>query len=149
MHPSIETIEEAIVKEFEACPDWDERYKLIIKYGKQLPAIDKAYQNEAYQVQGCQSSVWMHAELNEDGTLNYYADSDALIVRGLIALLLKVLAKQAPQAILQSKLSFLERLELGKHISMQRNNGLFAMIKQMKLYAQVFALQAGSSSASL
>jgi cysteine desulfuration protein SufE len=142
MHPTIEAIEDTIVQEFEACTNWDERYALIIKQGKQLPAIDAAYQTEAYQVQGCQSTVWMHAEMNEDGTLAYHGDSDALIVRGLISLLLRVLTNQPPQAILKSELTFLERLELGKHISMQRNNGLFAMIKQMKLYAQVFALQA-------
>lgn len=141
---TIEDIQTGIVAEFEQLKDWDERYKHIIGLGKALPSINPAYQTEANQVKGCQSTVWMHAELDEAGRVQFYADSDALIVRGLVALLLRVYSNQLPAVVLATEPTFLTQIEMSQHLSMQRSNGLAAMLKQMKLYALAFQLKAGT-----
>ncbi|MCX5920352.1 MAG: SufE family protein [Candidatus Melainabacteria bacterium] len=140
---SITEIQEAIVAELATITDWDLRYQRIIQFGRELPAIDPQYQTEKNRVQGCQSQVWMHAELTPEGTLQLYADSDALIVRGLVALLLKVYQHQLPSAILTEPLTFFDRLEMGAHLSMTRKNGLAAMVKQIQQYAFVFKMMQG------
>ena len=140
---SITEIQAAIVAELATITDWDLRYQRIIQFGRELPAIDPQYQTEKNKVQGCQSQVWMHAELTPEGTLQLYADSDALIVRGLVALLLKVYQHQLPSAILTEPLTFFDRLEMGAHLSMTRKNGLAAMVKQIQQYAFVFKMMQG------
>ncbi len=140
---SITEIQAAIVAELATITDWDLRYQRIIQFGRELPAIDPQYQTEKNRVQGCQSQVWMHAELTPEGTLQLYADSDALIVRGLVALLLKVYQHQLPSAILTEPLTFFDRLEMGAHLSMTRKNGLAAMVKQIQQYAFVFKMMQG------
>ena len=138
--PTITELQEAIVAELAAITDWDFRYQRIIQFGREMPAIDPHYQTETNKVQGCQSQVWMHAELTPQGTMQLYADSDALIVRGLVALLLKVYQHQPPSAILSEPLTFFDKLEMGNHLSMTRKNGLAAMVKQIKQYALVFQM---------
>ena len=147
MSPSdpIDAIQDGIVAEFQSLKDWDERYRHIIAMGKALPPIQEAYRDEAHQVKGCQSTVWMHAEQDAEGNVVYHADSDAMIVRGLVALLLRVYSGHSPQAILKAEPTFLERIEMGKHLSMQRSNGLAAMLKQMKLYAMALQLRASQA----
>lgn len=140
---SITEIQAAIVAELATITDWDLRYQRIIQFGRELPAIDPQYQTEKNKVQGCQSQVWMHAELTPEGTLQLHADSDALIVRGLVALLLKVYQHQLPSAILTEPLTFFDRLEMGAHLSMTRKNGLAAMVKQIQQYAFVFKMMQG------
>ena len=140
---SITEIQAAIVAELATITDWDLRYQRIIQFGRELPAIDPQYQTEKNRVQGCQSQVWMHAELTPEGTLQLHADSDALIVRGLVALLLKVYQHQLPSAILTEPLTFFDRLEMGAHLSMTRKNGLAAMVKQIQQYAFVFKMMQG------
>ena len=142
MPKTINQIQDEIVAEFKSLTNWDDKYALIIKQGKALNAIEPQYQTEEYEVKGCQSTVWMHAENKTNGTILFHADSDALIVRGLIALLLRVYSNQSAQAIVDTAPNFLDRIEMSHHLSMQRSNGLAAMIKQMKLYAQVFTIQA-------
>ncbi len=140
---SPEEIQNAIVAEFEAYPEWDGRYSHIIKLGKQLPDFPEEARVETNLVKGCQSQVWMTATLTQDGRVALKADSDAMIVQGLVALMLRLYNNQTPATILATDPDFLERIEMSKHISMQRSNGLFAMIKQIKLFATVFQLQAG------
>lgn len=141
MTKPIDQIQDEIVAEFDALKDWDDKYALIIKQGKALAPIDPKFKSEEHEVKGCQSTVWMHAEQQPDCTIRYHADSDALIVRGLVALLLRVYSNQPATDIVATPPSFFERIEMSRHLSMQRSNGLAAMIKQMKLYAQVFAMQ--------
>lgn len=125
-----------IVDEFEKFPSWEEKYSHLIKIGKDC-RIDTKYMTDQYKVKGCQSSVWMFAEM-KDGKIYYQADSDAAIVRGLAALALQVYNGSDPQEIIQSKAEFLEKLGLNTHLSQTRASGLASMIKQIKLYA--FAL---------
>jgi cysteine desulfuration protein SufE len=125
-----------IIEEFEKFPSWEEKYSHLIKIGKDCH-IDPKYQTDQYKVKGCQSSVWMFAEL-KDGKVFYQADSDAAIVKGLVALALNVYSGEEPQEIMQSKADFLEKLGLNTHLSQTRASGLASMIKQIKLFA--FAL---------
>lgn len=126
-----------IVKEFSKIPAWEDRYKLLIKKGKDLPKLDPEIQTDKYKVKGCQSSVWIHAR-KENGKIFYVADSDTQIVKGLVALLLHVYSGHTPEEIMQTPPTFLEEIGINTHISQARANGLAAMIKQIKLYA--FAL---------
>jgi cysteine desulfuration protein SufE len=126
-----------IVKEFSKIEQWEDRYKLIIQMGKKLPEFPKEFQNEKFKVKGCQSTVYMHAK-KEDNKIYFIADSDAAIVKGLIALLLQTYSGHSPEEIMQTPPKFLEELGLNTHLSQSRSNGLASMIKQMKLYA--FAL---------
>jgi cysteine desulfuration protein SufE len=125
-----------IIDEFEKLSSWEEKYTHLIKIGKDCH-IDSKYQTDQYKVKGCQSSVWMHAEM-KDGKVYYQADSDAAIVKGLVALALNVYSGETPQDIMQSKAEFLEKLGLNTHLSQTRASGLASMIKQIKLFA--FAL---------
>ncbi len=132
--PTIPDQQAAIVTQFNALPDWDARYKYIIDLGKQLPSLPDADKNDDNIVRGCQSQVWMVA--SEDGGKVYFkADSDALIVRGLVALILQVYSGQPPEAILANPPEFINQIDMGKHLSMQRSNGLAAMVKQIQMYA--------------
>jgi cysteine desulfuration protein SufE len=146
--PDIETIQDDIIARFSACRDWDARYQKIIELGKALPAFPEEFRTEANQVKGCQSQVWLHAALQPNPAdpqapqvMHLYADSDALLVRGLIALLVQVYSDQPPATILATPPRFLEAIQLTQNLSMQRNNGLAAVLKQIKLYATVFMVQ--------
>lgn len=140
--PSIQENQAAIVDAFSQLTDWDARYKLLIDWGKALPSMSDADKTDKNIVRGCQSQVWMVASMTEDNTVKLVADSDALIVRGLIAMILKVYNEQPPAEILANPPKFFDDIDLGKHLSMQRSNGLAAMMKQIQLYAMAFQAKA-------
>lgn len=131
---SIEEIENEVVEEFEMFDDWMQRYEHLIDLGKSMPMIEEKYKTEDKLIKGCQSQVWMHSEL-KDGKIVYTADSDAIITKGMVALMIRVLSNHTPQEIIDSKLDFIEKIGLTKHLSPTRSNGLLSMIKQMKLDA--------------
>lgn len=134
------TIEEAqqdIVGEFEFLTDWMDKYEMIIQMGKELPAIDDKYKIPENLIKGCQSQVWLHADY-KDGKLFFSADSDALITKGLVAMVVKVLSGQPPQEIIDSDLHFVDDIGLKSHLSPTRSNGLLSMLKQIKHYAIAF-----------
>lgn len=137
---SIATIQDEIIEEFALFPDWMDKYEYIIELGKNLPLIDEAYKTDDYLVRGCQSKVWLHAELR-DGKVVFTADSDAVITKGIIALLIRVLSGHSPREILDADLYFLDRIGLKEHLSPTRANGLANMVKQMKMYALAFEKQ--------
>ncbi len=126
--------ERQIIEEFGYFDDWMSRYEYLIELGRSLPLIEDAYKTDAYKIHGCQSQVWLRAE-RDNGHVVYKADSDALITRGLIALLIRVLNGLTPEEILAADLSFLDRIGMKEHLSPTRKNGLSAMVKQMKHYA--------------
>lgn len=126
-----------IEQEFACFSDWMDKYNHLIEIGKSLPLINPALKEEKYLIQGCQSQVWLFAEYN-DGKVWFTADSDAIITRGIVSLLIRIFAEQSPDNILNTGLDFIDRIGLREHLSPTRSNGLNAMIKQMKLYALVF-----------
>lgn len=130
--------QQAIIDEFGQIEDWEDRYAKIISYGKAMPAMDDAHKIDKNTVKGCQSTVWMHAEL-KDGHVELQGDSDAMIVRGLIALVLKVYSGGTPAEVVATPPTFIESTGLASHLSQTRANGLNAMLKQIKMYAAVFA----------
>ncbi|MDE5725820.1 MAG: SufE family protein [Duncaniella sp.] len=135
---SINSIQTEIVDEFSQLDDWMDRYGLIIDLGNSLPPIDEKYRTPDHLIEGCQSRVWLNAELTPDGTVHYTTDSDAIIVKGIISLLIKVLNDHTPDEILASDLHFIDDIGLSEHLSPTRSNGLLAMVKQMRLYALAF-----------
>ncbi len=135
---SINDIQEEIVDEFSQLDDWMDRYGLIIDLGNTLPPIDEKYRTPEHLIEGCQSRVWINAELTPEGKIHYTADSDAIIVKGIISLLIKVLNDHTPDEILGSDLHFINDIGLAEHLSPTRSNGLLAMVKQMRLYALAF-----------
>ena len=135
---TIQETQDEIIADFELFGDWMDKYEYIIQLGKELPMIDVQYKTEANLIKGCQSRVWMHAEIR-DGKLFFTADSDAVITKGLVSLVIKVLSGQTPAAIVESDLYFVDAIGLSSHLSPTRSNGLLSMIKQIKLYA--FAYQ--------
>lgn len=136
----IETTENEIVEEFEMFEDWIQKYEYLIDLGKSLPLIDDKYKTEDNLIKGCQSQVWMHSELN-DGKVVYTADSDAIITKGMVALMIRVLSNHSPEEIINSRLDFVEKIGLTKHLSPTRSNGLVSMIKQMKLDAVAYKIK--------
>lgn len=134
---SITETEEQIVSEFSAFDDWLDRYDLIVEMGKSMPLIEEKYKTDQFIISGCQSKVWLHADL-ENGKVNFTADSDAIITKGIVSLLLRVLSGHTPDEILETNLGFIDRIGLKEHLSPTRSNGLTSMIKQMKLYALAF-----------
>ncbi|MEO8663896.1 MAG: SufE family protein [Ignavibacteria bacterium] len=137
---SIEEIENEIVEEFSLFNDWTEKYEYIIELGKGLSLIDEKFKTEEYKVKGCQSQVWLNAEI-KDGKMVYKADSDAVITKGLIALLIRVMSNQKPEDIAETKLGFLDKIGMKEHLSPNRANGLTAMINYMKKYASNYITQ--------
>ena len=135
---SINRIQDEIIDEFVDIDDWMDRYAYIIDLGNALPAIDEKFKTPQYIIEGCQSRVWLNAELNEEGKIIYTADSDAIIVKGIISLLIQVLSNHTPQEILDADLYFIDKIGLSEHLSPTRSNGLVAMVKQMKVYAFAF-----------
>lgn len=134
---TIQKIENEIVEDFSLFDDWDGRYEYIIDLGKKLPPLDEQYKTEDNKVKGCQSTVWLHAE-EKDGKVFYYADSDAVIVKGLISILIKVLSGQPSDDIINADLDFINKIGMTSHLAQTRANGLLAMVKQMKNYAIAF-----------
>jgi len=139
MTNTIQEIEKEIVDEFSFFPEWMEKYEHLIDLGKNLPLIDDKYKTEDHLIKGCQSQVWLHADLDED-KIKFTADSDAVITKGIIALMIRVLNNQQPKDIVHADLAFIDEIGLKEHLSPTRSNGLVSMVKQMKLYA--IALQA-------
>lgn len=135
---TINQIQDEIIDEFVDIEDWMDRYAYIIDLGNALPAIDEKFKTPQYIIEGCQSRVWLNAELNDEGKIIYTADSDAIIVKGIISLLIKVLSEHTPQEILDADLYFIDKIGLSEHLSPTRSNGLVAMVKQMKVYALAF-----------
>jgi len=133
----IEEIEQDIVNEFEHFEDWIDKYNYLIELGKSLPLIDPMYKTENYIINGCQSQVWLHATLEGDKVI-FKADSDAIITKGIVGLLVRVLSGQSCDDIMNAKLEFVDKIGLREHLSPTRSNGLTSMIKQMKLYALAF-----------
>lgn len=134
---SLKDVQKEIVEEFEFLPDWEERYGEIIRLGKKLPAYPEEFREEKYKVNGCQSQVWLHPEF-KDGKVYFNADSDAMIVKGLIALLMRVYNERTPQEILDNPPDFLTEIGIDNHLSPTRKNGLGAMMKQIQMYAVAF-----------
>lgn len=135
---TINEIQDEIIAEFSDLGDWMDRYAYIIDLGTALPSLPDEDKTPQHLIEGCQSRVWITASLSDDGKVIYHADSDAMIVKGIIALLIRVLSNQRPADILDADLYFIDRIGLSSHLSPTRSNGLVAMLKQMKLYATAF-----------
>ena len=134
---TIAQAEQQLIEEFSYFSDWMDKYNYIIELGKELPLIDAPYKTPQYLISGCQSQVWLHADF-KDGRIIFTADSDAIITKGIINLLIKVLSNRTPQEILEAKLDFIDAIGLRAHLSPTRSNGLNSMLKQMKMYATAF-----------
>ena len=137
MTESINEIQDEVIAEFSDFDDWMDRYQLLIDLGSEQPPLEEKYKTEQNLIDGCQSRVWLQADL-VDGKLQFRAESDALIVKGIVALLVRVLSNHTPQEILDADLYFIEDIGLREHLSPTRSNGLGAMLKQMKMYALAF-----------
>ncbi len=137
---SINEIQNDIVDEFSVFEDWLDKYNYLIELGNDLPEINPQFKTNEYLINGCQSKVWLHAELT-DGKLVFSADSDAVIVKGIVALLVKVLDGRTPDEILENNLFFIEEIGLSQNLSPTRSNGLLAMVKKMRLYAMAYKAQ--------
>lgn len=134
----IKEIQEEIVDEFSMFDDWMQRYEYMIELGKSLPMIDDAYKTKDNIIKGCQSQVWVKADF-EDGKVIFTADSDAIITKGIIAILIRVFSNQTPEAIMNADTDFLDEIGLKDHLSPTRANGLVSMIKQLKMYAIAYS----------
>jgi len=134
---TIQETEKQIENEFSVFTDWTDKYEYLIDLGKSLPKIDEQYKTDQYIITGCQSLVWLHAKY-ENGNIIFTADSDAIITKGIVALLIRALSNHTPDEILQAKMDFINNIGLKEHLSPTRSNGLLSMIKQMKLYALAF-----------
>lgn len=135
------TIEEAqneVIEEFSDYDDWMDKYQLLIDLGGEQQPLDEKYKTESNLIDGCQSRVWLQADLTPEGTIHFQAESDALIVKGIVTLLMRVLNDHTPDEILSADLHFIEDIGLKDHLSPTRSNGLLAMLKQMKFYAMAF-----------
>jgi cysteine desulfuration protein SufE len=134
---TINEVQDNIIEEFSLFDDWMDKYNLIIDMGKNLPVIDPKFKVKDFLIEGCQSKVWLHPDY--DGhIISFSADSDAIITRGIVALLIKVLSGRIPDEIIGSELYFIDRIGLRQNLSPTRSNGLLAMVRQMKLYAMAF-----------
>ena len=134
---TINEIQDEIIEEFSGLDDWMDRYQLLIDLGNEQEPLDEKYKTESNLIDGCQSRVWLQADY-ENGIIRFTAESDALIVKGIVALLIRVLSGHTPQEILNAELYFIDRIGLKEHLSPTRSNGLLAMVKQMRMYALAF-----------
>ena len=134
---TINTLQDEIIEEFSDFDDWMDKYQLLIDLGSEQPSLPEEYKNDQNLIDGCQSRVWLQADYR-DGIVYFQAESDALIVKGIVSLLVKVLNGHSPQDIIDADLYFIERIGLKEHLSPTRSNGLVAMLKQMKMYALAF-----------
>jgi len=137
---TIQDIQNDIIDEFSMFDDWEERYQYMIDLGKSLPLIDEQYKTEDYIIKGCQSRVWVHADMKNDKVV-FTADSDAIITKGIIAILLRVFSNQSPKDIIEADTTFIDKIGLKEHLSPTRANGLVSMIKQLKMYAIAYQTQ--------
>jgi cysteine desulfuration protein SufE len=137
---TIKAIQDEIIDEFSMFEDWEERYQYMIDLGKTLPLIDSQYKTENNIIKGCQSKVWVHAEMKDDKVV-FTADSDAIITKGIIAILIRVFSNQHPKDIIDADTSFIDDIGLKEHLSPTRANGLVSMIKQIKMYAIAYQTQ--------
>jgi cysteine desulfuration protein SufE len=136
----IETIQDELIDEFSMFEDWMERYEYMIELGKSLPLIDTRYKTDENIIKGCQSKVWLHSEFKNDKVI-FSADSDAIITKGIVAILVRVFSNQSPQEILSANTDFIDTIGLKEHLSPTRANGLVSMIKQIKMYALAYQTQ--------
>jgi len=134
---TIESIQQDIVNEFDFFDDWSEKYQYLIDLGKNLPDFNETNRIDENLVKGCQSNVWLHAEIIDDKIV-YTADSDAIISKGIISILISVFSGQKPDAIVKAKMDFIDKIGLSNHLSQTRANGLLSMVKQIKLYAVAY-----------
>ena len=137
---TIKEKEQAVIEEFSMFEDWMDKYAYLIELGKELPLINEKYKDNQHLISGCQSRVWLHADLETDKIV-FTADSDAVITKGIVSLLVRVLSGHKPDEILQADLGFLEVIGLKEHLSPTRANGLTSMIKQIQLYAKAFQIK--------
>ena len=137
---TINELQDEVIEEFSDFDDWMDKYQLLIDLGNELEPLDEKYKTESNLIEGCQSRVWVQADY-EDGKLVFKAESDALIVKGIIALLIRVLSGHTPQEILDSELYFIDAIGLKDHLSPTRSNGLLAMVKQIRMYALAFKMK--------
>jgi len=136
-HMTIKEVQDNIIEEFSLFDDWMDKYNLLIDLGKELPVIDPKFKVKDFLIEGCQSKVWLHPDY--DGKqITFTADSDAIITRGIVALLIKVLSKRAPDEIIATDLYFIDKIGLRQNLSPTRSNGLLSMVRQMKLYAMAY-----------
>ena len=135
---TINEIQDEIIEEFSGFDDWMDKYQLLIDLGNEQEPLADKYKTEQNLIDGCQSRVWLQADLTPTGVIHFSAESDALIVKGIVALLIRVLSDHTPQEILDADLYFIEQIGLKEHLSPTRSNGLLAMVKQMKMYALAF-----------
>jgi cysteine desulfuration protein SufE len=137
---TIAELQNEIIDEFSMFEDWEERYQYMIDLGKTLPLIDEIYKTDDHIIKGCQSKVWVHAEMEND-KVNFTADSDAIITKGIIAILIRVFSGQHPKDIIDADTDFIDKINLKEHLSPTRANGLVSMIKQLKMYAIAYQTQ--------
>jgi len=137
---TIENTQQQIIEEFAMFDDWMDKYNFLIEMGKDCPAIESQYKTNNYLINGCQSRVWLHASWN-DNQIYFSADSDAVITKGIVNLLIRVFSGHTPEEIMTADTTFLDQIGLKEHLSPTRSNGLLSMVKQMKLYAQVYHLK--------
>ncbi len=137
---TINEIQDEIIEEFSGLDDWMDRYQLLIDLGNEQAPLDEQYKTESNLIDGCQSRVWLQADY-ENGVIHFSAESDALIVKGIVSLLIRVLSDHTPQEILDADLYFIDEIGLKEHLSPTRSNGLLAMIKQIRSYALAFSLK--------
>ena len=137
---TIKDIQEDIIEEFAMFDDWMQRYEYMIELGKSLPLIDEQYKTDDNLIKGCQSKVWVHAELKDD-KIAFTADSDAIITKGIVAILIRVFSNQQPKDIIEANTDFIDEIGLKEHLSPTRANGLVSMIKQIKMYAIAYQTQ--------
>lgn len=142
---SIEKKQAEIIEEFDMFEEWMEKYEYIIELGKELPIIDDQYKTKDNLIKGCQSQVWLHAEFDNNNKVVFSADSDAIITKGIVSMLVKVLTDEEPEAIINADLHFINDIGLHEHLSPTRSNGLLAMIKQMKFYGLAIQAKRGQS----
>lgn len=136
---TIDEIQDEIIDEFSGLDDWMDKYQMLIDMASSVPKLDERYKTDDNLIEGCQSRVWLHAYVDEEGLVRYEAESDALIVGGIVALLIRVLSGHSAKEILDSELYFIDSIGLHEHLSPTRSNGLVAMVKQMRIYALAFA----------
>lgn len=134
---TVQEIQKEIIEEFDFLPDWEERYSEIIRLGRKLPGYPEEYRDDKYKVKGCQSQVWLHPSF-EEGKIKFDADSDAMIVKGLIALLMRVYNNRTPEEIISNPPDFLSKIGIDNHLSPTRKNGLGSMMKQIQMYAVAY-----------
>jgi cysteine desulfuration protein SufE len=134
---TVDQIQDKIIEEFSVFDDWMDKYNLLIDMGKELPDIDPKFKVRDFLIEGCQSKVWLHPEFNGN-RITFTADSDAIITRGIVALLIKILSDRTPEEIISADLYFIDKIGLRQHLSPTRSNGLLSMVRQIKLYAMAF-----------